>query len=104
MVTPWSDHSGNYSTKKQGNKLKQRQHEIGRNYPINIGIIADAKAVLRQMIQETQDTYGERKELPWVEECREQLRQREVRNEALMNSGSVPVLCGKSAGSQQDGQ
>ena len=66
--------------------------EIGRNYPINIGIIADAKAVLRQMIQETQDTYGERKELPWVEECREQLRQREVRNEALMNSGSVPVL------------
>jgi len=66
--------------------------EIGRNHPIDIGIIADAKAVLKQMIQETQDTYGERKELPWVEECRKQLRQQEGQNEALMNSSGVPIL------------
>jgi len=66
--------------------------EIGRNRPIDIGIFADAKAVLKQMIQETQDTYGERKELPWVEECREQLRTRERQNEDMMNSNSVPVL------------
>ena len=66
--------------------------EIGRNRPIDIGIIADAKAVLKQMIQETQDTHGERKELPWVEECRKQLRQQERQNQALMNSSSVPIL------------
>jgi len=66
--------------------------EIGRSRPIDVGIIADAKAILKQMIQEIKDTYGGREELPWVEECREQLRQQERQNEALMNSSSVPIL------------
>ncbi len=66
--------------------------EIGRSRSIDIGIVADAKAVLKQMIEETQDTYGERKELSWLEECHKQLRQREKKNEDLMNSNSVPIL------------
>jgi len=66
--------------------------EIGRNRPIDIGVIADVRAVLKQMTKEVQARYGERKELPWVEECRQQLRQEEERDEAIMNSSSVPVL------------
>jgi len=66
--------------------------EIGRNRPIDIGIIADVKAVLKQMIPATQQKYGERKELPWVDECRQQWRQQQGQIEAMMNSDSVPVL------------
>ncbi len=66
--------------------------EIGRNRPIDVGIVGDVRAVLEQMTECALDTYGECKELPWVEECREQLRQQEKRNETLMNSTECPVL------------
>ncbi len=65
--------------------------EIGRNRPIDIGIIGDAKAVLKQMIEEARDRCQGRKELPWVEECREQLKSQQEQFEPLLNSDSVPV-------------
>ncbi len=65
--------------------------EIGRNRPIDIGIIGDAKAVLKQMIEEARDRCQGRKELPWVEECRQQLKSQQEQFEPLLNSDSVPV-------------
>ncbi len=65
--------------------------EIGRNRPIDIGIIGDAKAVLKQMIEEARDRCQGRKELPWVRECQQQIREQDEQFEVLMNSDSVPV-------------
>lgn len=65
--------------------------EIGRNRPIDIGIVGDVKSVLKQMIEEARDRCQGRKELPWVKECREQLKSQDEQFEALMNSDSVPI-------------
>lgn len=65
--------------------------EIGRNRPIDIGIIGDAKAVLKQMIEEAHDRCQGRKELPWVKQCRQEYRIQREQFEVLMNSDQVPV-------------
>jgi len=65
--------------------------EIGRNRPIDIGIMGDVKAVLRQMIEEARDRRQRRKELPWVNECREQAKRQQEQLEPLINSDNVPV-------------
>lgn len=65
--------------------------EIGRNRPIDIGITGDARAILKQMIEEARDTCQGRKELPWVRECREQIKDQDEQLEVIMNSDSVPV-------------
>ena len=65
--------------------------EIGRNRPIDIGITGDAKAVLKQMIEEAGDRCQGRKELPWVEQCRQQYKSQQEQFEVLMNSDSVPI-------------
>ncbi|MDZ4231113.1 MAG: thiamine pyrophosphate-binding protein [Dehalococcoidales bacterium] len=65
--------------------------DIGRNRPIDIGIMGDAKAVLGQMIEEARDRCKNRQELPWVEECRAYIRDRQKQLEVNMNSDSSPV-------------
>jgi acetolactate synthase-1/2/3 large subunit len=65
--------------------------EIGRNRPIDIGITGDARAVLKQMIEEARDRCQGREELPWVKECREQIKSQQEQLEVIMNSDSVPV-------------
>jgi len=65
--------------------------EIGRNRPIDIGVVGDARAVLKQMIDEAQDRCRGREESPWVEECRSQRKAQQEQLETLMNSDSVPV-------------
>ena len=65
--------------------------EIGRNRPIDVGITGDAKAVLSQIVEEARDRCKGRKELPWIEECREYVRSRQNQLGAEMNSDSVPI-------------
>jgi len=65
--------------------------EVGRNRPIDIGIIGDAQAVLKQMIEEARDRCKGRQELPWIEECREYVRGRQEQLEVDMNSNSIPI-------------
>ncbi|MFC2045221.1 thiamine pyrophosphate-binding protein [Chloroflexota bacterium] len=65
--------------------------EVGRNRPIDIGIVGDAKAVLIQMIEEARDRCKERNEIPWIEECREYVKKRQEKANADMNSDSVPI-------------
>ncbi len=65
--------------------------EIGRNRPIDIGIVGDAQAVIKQMIEEAQDRCRGRQEPPWIEECKAYVKSRQAQLEAEMNSTSVPV-------------
>ncbi len=65
--------------------------EIGHNRSVDIGIVGDAKAVLKQMIELGRDKSEVRKELPWVEECRAYVKSRAQRIEAELFSNQVPI-------------
>jgi len=47
------------------------QTEIGRNRPIEVGIVGDVAAVLGQMIEEARTRCRGRNELPWVKDVRQ---------------------------------
>jgi len=65
--------------------------EIGRNRPVDIGIVGDAKTVLRQLIDEGRDALGGRAELPWVETLRGYEKRTQEKSAALLNSDAVPI-------------
>ncbi|MGR3296091.1 MAG: thiamine pyrophosphate-binding protein, partial [Candidatus Bathyanammoxibius sp.] len=65
--------------------------EIGHNRPAEIGIVGDAKAVLKQMIEEARERCQGREESPWVGEVRDDLKSRRQQMETVMNSDDVPV-------------
>ncbi len=63
--------------------------EIGRNRPVDIGIVGDARAVLSQMIEEVGSR--RRKQLPWIEELRSQAKSKRQEFEAELTSDAVPI-------------
>lgn len=63
--------------------------EIGRNRPIDIGIVGDAKEVLKQMTQLAKGRVWQTG--AWVEECRRHLQERWKRMEEDMLSDKVPI-------------
>jgi thiamine pyrophosphate-dependent acetolactate synthase large subunit-like protein len=65
--------------------------EIGRNRPVDIGIVGDAKTVLRQLIDEGRDALGGRAELPWVETLRALDKRAQEKAAALLNSDAIPI-------------
>ncbi|MDP2919485.1 MAG: thiamine pyrophosphate-binding protein, partial [Dehalococcoidia bacterium] len=65
--------------------------EIGRNRPVEVGLVGDARAVLKQMFAEAQNKAGAKRQLPWVEECRQEAAQQQKQLEGLMNSDAVPI-------------
>ncbi len=65
--------------------------EIGRNRPIQVGIVGDAKMVLRQLIEEGRDAFRGRGELPWVGRLRAKDREAQEKAQALLNSDQVPI-------------
>ena len=65
--------------------------EIGRNRPVEIGIVGDAKMVLRQLIDQGRDAFHGRKETPWVETLRGYDKKSQEKSEALLNSDAVPI-------------
>ncbi|MDZ4230279.1 MAG: thiamine pyrophosphate-binding protein, partial [Dehalococcoidales bacterium] len=65
--------------------------EVGHNRPIEVGIIGDAKAVLRQLIDEARDRCKGRQEIPWIAECRDYIKERREQAEINMNSDSLPI-------------
>ncbi|MEW6661435.1 MAG: thiamine pyrophosphate-binding protein [Bacillota bacterium] len=44
--------------------------EIGRNYPVELGIIGDAKVVLQQLIKAAAEKTPPREDYPWLEEVK----------------------------------
>lgn len=65
--------------------------EIGRNRPVDVGIVGDAKAVLRQMLDLVQGKFEPQKETAWVAALREQDLKGQARLEPLMHSDEVPI-------------
>ena len=65
--------------------------EIGRNRPVDVGIVGDAKAVLRQMLELVQGKFEPKKETAWVAALREQDLKGQARLEPLMHSDEVPI-------------
>jgi acetolactate synthase-1/2/3 large subunit len=65
--------------------------EIGRNRPVDIGIVGDAKMVLRQLITEGRDAFHGRKELPWVGTLRGYEKRSQEKAQALLNSDQTPI-------------
>jgi len=65
--------------------------EIGRNRPVEIGIVGDAKTVLRQMLEAGRETFRGRGELPWVENLRSLDKRAQEKSQALLNSDAVPI-------------
>lgn len=65
--------------------------EIGRNRPVDLGIVGDAKTVLRQLIDEAGDAFHQRGESPWVEKLRGYDRKSQEKSEALLNSDATPI-------------
>ena len=65
--------------------------EIGRNRPVDVGIVGDAKAVLRQMLDLVDGKFEPTKETAWVAALREQDLKGQARLEPLMHSDEVPV-------------
>lgn len=65
--------------------------EIGRNRPIDVGIVGDARAVLQQMTEAARDRCGKRADLPWAEELKDEIARQPPRAESLMNTEGSPV-------------
>jgi thiamine pyrophosphate-dependent acetolactate synthase large subunit-like protein len=65
--------------------------EIGRNRPVEIGIVGDAKTVLQQLNEEGRDAFKGRKELPWVETLRGYDKKTEEKSRTLWNSDALPI-------------
>ncbi len=65
--------------------------EIGRNRPVDIGIVGDAKAVLKQMLELVSGKFEPQKETPWVSALREQDLKGQARLEPFLNSDEEPI-------------
>lgn len=64
--------------------------EIGRNRPVDIGIVGDARMVLRQMIDAGRDAFKKRN-TEWIENLRSQDTRAQEKSVALLNSNSQPI-------------
>jgi len=65
--------------------------EIGHNRPVDIGIVGDAKMVLRQLINEGQEAFHGRKEIPWAGTLRAYDKRSQEKSQALLNSDATPI-------------
>ncbi|MEE9146416.1 MAG: thiamine pyrophosphate-binding protein, partial [Candidatus Tectomicrobia bacterium] len=65
--------------------------EIGRNRPVDVGIMGDAKAVLKQMLDLVRGKFEPQKDTPWVSALREQDMKGQARLEPFMNSDEEPI-------------
>ena len=65
--------------------------EIGRNRPVDVGIIGDAKMVLQQLTKEGRDAFHGRKELAWVDTLRGYDKRATEKSQALLNTDQTPI-------------
>jgi thiamine pyrophosphate-dependent acetolactate synthase large subunit-like protein len=65
--------------------------EIGKGRPVDVGIVGDAKTVLRQMLDLVQGKFDPRKDTAWVAALREQDLKGQARLEPFLHSDEVPI-------------
>jgi acetolactate synthase-1/2/3 large subunit len=67
------------------------REEIGRNRTIDVGIVGDARAVLRQLIEAGRKAFATPISLPWVDDLRQASQANEQKAEALLHTDTVPI-------------
>ncbi len=65
--------------------------EIGRNRPVDVGIVGDAKMVLQQLTKEGRDAFHGRQELAWVDTLRAYDKRGNEKSQALLNTDQTPI-------------
>ncbi len=65
--------------------------EIGRNRPIELGIVGDARMVLKQLIDEGRGSFRDNAYADWTETLRGHDQRSQEKSRALLNSDSVPI-------------
>ena len=65
--------------------------EIGRNRPVDVGIIGDAKMVLQQLSKEGRDVFHGRKELAWIDTLRGYDKRAQEKSQTLLNTDQTPI-------------
>jgi thiamine pyrophosphate-dependent acetolactate synthase large subunit-like protein len=78
----------------EGVKIAQvdiSDEEIGRNRPVDVGIVGDAKMVLQQLTKEGRDVFHGRKELAWIDTLRGYDKRANEKSQALLNTDQTPI-------------
>jgi acetolactate synthase-1/2/3 large subunit len=78
----------------EGVKIAQvdiSDEEIGRNRPVDVGIVGDAKMVLQQLIKEGREAFHGRKELAWIDTLRGYDKRATEKSQALLNTDQTPI-------------
>jgi acetolactate synthase-1/2/3 large subunit len=65
--------------------------EIDHNRRVDVGIQGDAKAVLKQLIEEAGQKFKDRRPLPWVENLRKADEERQTKTLPRLNSNAKPI-------------
>ena len=65
--------------------------EIGRNRAVDVGIVGDAKVVLRQLIDEASDSFQGRDELAWIDTLRGYDQRSQEKMSAIMQADTSPM-------------
>jgi thiamine pyrophosphate-dependent acetolactate synthase large subunit-like protein len=65
--------------------------EIGHNRGVEVGIIGDAKLVLRQLTEEADGRFEAHRESAWVEQLSAKHRSNQERSTPLLHSDAVPI-------------
>ena len=65
--------------------------EIGRNRAVDVGIVGDAKMVLRQLTDEASDSFRGRDELAWIDTLRGHDQRSQEKMNAIMQAESSPM-------------
>ncbi len=68
-----------------------RREELGRNRPIDIGIVGDARRVLEQLTEVACRVFSSPIDLPWVADLHQASRQNEEKASALLNTDAMPI-------------
>ena len=67
------------------------REEIGRNRTIDVGIVGDAQAVLKQLTEAADKAFATPASPQWVEDLRQASKANEEKAEALLNSDATPI-------------
>jgi acetolactate synthase-1/2/3 large subunit len=65
--------------------------EIGHNRPVEVGLVGDAKAVLRQLADEARSAFAGRATSPWVSYLNEVHARKSAEHEALISTDQRPI-------------
>ncbi len=67
------------------------REEIGRNRTIDVGIVGDAKVVLKQLTEAARQAFPKPVDLPWIDALRQAARANEEKSAPLLNSDAEPI-------------